>query len=289
MNLGTNRPYRKRTMTAVPAMVAVAALLAGCASLETRFDADVADEFRRQGSSKPETLSEGDIALLPETVKRYIRYSGSVGKEKIRNMRISFSSEMFRTPGGAPLKASSRQYNFYGDLGRLFLMNARMFGLPVVARHLYREEKATFIVRAASLFTMVDASGTDLSKTETVTLLNDMCVFAPAALVDGRLQWRELSARETEVTLTNGPYTVSATLTFGENGELTDFVSLDRSALQDDGSFKAEPWSTPVSRYRNIRGRRIPTYGETIWRRETGDFVYGRFTLVDIEYNVDGL
>ena len=65
-----------------------------------------------------------------------------------------------------------------------------MFGLPVRALHVYRAEAATFQVRVASLVNMVDQSGEGISRAETVTVLNDLCFFAPGALVDPRLAGR---------------------------------------------------------------------------------------------------
>ena len=74
---------------------------------------------------------------------------------------------------------------------------------------------------------------------------------------------------------------------FNEKGELINFVSDDRSALQDDGTIKLARWSTPVGNYKEIDGRRIPTYGETIWNYPEGDFTYGKFKLKSIQYNVN--
>jgi len=95
-------------------------------------------------------------------------------------------------------------------------MKARMFGLPVRALHIYREEQATFQVRAARLVTIVDQSGESISRAETVTVLNDMCIFAPGALVDPRLAWEPVDDRTATVTFTNGRRRVSATLLFNE-------------------------------------------------------------------------
>jgi hypothetical protein len=87
--------------------------------------------------------------------------------------------------------------------------------------------------------------------------------------------------------LTNGAFKVSAKLLFNEKGELINFVSDDRSALQDDGTLKIYRWTTPVNDYKEFEGRRIPTYGEATWHYPDGDFTYGIFRLKDIKYNVN--
>jgi len=165
-------------------------------------------------------------------------------------------------------------------------MKSSMFLIPFRIFHSYTDEKATFVVRIASLFNAVDLAGKDLTTAETVTLLNDMCIFAPGTLADKRLSWKEINPVSSRVTIETGPYRVSAVLYFNEKGELINFISEDRYALQDDGSLKKFKWSTPVRDYKEINGRKIPTYGETIWHYPEGDFIYGRFSLKDIKYNV---
>ena len=184
------------------------------------------------------------------------------------------------------MKSYSVQYNFYGNYARLFLMKAGKMSIPFRALHVYRDHQATFQVKVAGLFKVVDIKGEELTKAETVTLLNDMCIFAPGSLTDSRLTWTELSALSAKVTLTNGKYIVSAILYFDQTGELINFVSDDRSALQDDGTMKEVRWSTPVSDYKEFEGRKIPTVGKTIWHYTEGDFTYGVFRLRSITYNV---
>jgi hypothetical protein len=165
-------------------------------------------------------------------------------------------------------------------------MKARKMCIPFLAKHFYSQQQATFVVRVAGMFKVVDIKGEELTTAETVTLLNDLCLFAPGALTDRRLSWKEIDALSCEVTLLNGRFRVSARLFFNEKGELINFISDDRSALQDDGTIKQARWSTPVGEYREMDGRLVPTYGETIWHYPEGDFTYGKFRLKDIQYNV---
>jgi hypothetical protein len=45
-------------------------------------------------------------------------------------------------------------------------------------------------------------------------------------------------------------------------------------------------FSTPVTDYKNINGINVPTYGEAIWHYPDGEFVYGKFSLKTIHYNL---
>ena len=259
---------------------------AGCKSGQEVFNNKVSNELSIQPVGSEEPLTENDIAHLPLPVRKYVEYSGAIGKSKPKNVHIVFDAKMVSKPGAAPMTASSEQYNFFGSYTRLFLMKAKKMFIPFIASHTYIEEKATFVVRVANLFNVVDIKGDELTTAETVTLLNDMCVFVPGNLYDKRLTWKEIDSLSSEVTLQNGRFRVSAILYFNEKGELINFVSDDRSALQDDGTMKKARWSTPVSEYREFDGRIIPTYGETIWNYPEGDFKYGTFTLKSIKYNI---
>lgn len=266
-------------------MVSLAAFT-GCKSVQGVYTSKVKNEFIKQPPGSEETLTEKDIEHLPLPIRRYIEYSGAIGKGKPQNVHITFEAKMVSKPGAAPMSATSEQYNFFGSFTRLFLMKASKMLIPFRACHVYCNETATFVVRVANLFNVVDVKGEDLTTAETVTLLNDMCIFVPGNLYDKRLSWKDLDSLSCAVTIENGKYKVSAMLYFNEKGELINFVSDDRSALQDDGTMKKARWSTPVSDYKEIDGRRIPTYGETIWNYPEGDFTYGVFKLRSIKYNV---
>lgn len=244
------------------------------------------EEFTLQPVTEERILSKQETAHLPSCVQKYLEYTGAIGKSKPQNVCIEFDAEMYRKPGDKPMKSNSVQYNFYGNYSRLFMMKASKMGIPFRAIHLYIKEQASFQVKVAELFTVVDISGEELTKAETVTLLNDMCIFAPGSLIDKRLTWKEIDSLSAKVILTNGKYIVSAILYFNEAGELVNFISDDRSALQDDGSMKQVRWSTPVSAYQEFEGRKIPTVGKTIWHYPEGDFTYGVFMLKRIKYNI---
>lgn len=255
-------------------------------SLDRRWEAAVAEELARNQEADNAPLTEADLAALPAPVQRYVRASGAIGRPRPRSMRLDMDAVMIRKPGGPGMPATSSQVNVFDRPSRLFLMKARMFGLPVRALHLYRGEDATFQVRVASLVNMVNVRGDEISSSETVTVLNDMCAFAPGALADPRLTWGAIDERTAGVTFTNGSRCVTATLVFNDLDELVDFWSDDRPE-GGDGHFVPARWNTPLSDYRVIDGLRLPTRGSAAYARPDGPFTYGEFTLRSIVYDVD--
>jgi hypothetical protein len=257
----------------------------GCTNLRAKYDARLLDEHRAQPLVTTSLLEEAALAHLPPPVQRFVRRSGAVGRPRVQNFRAEFEAKMFRKPGGAAMPATSVQVNFLARPTRLFHMKARMAGLPVQAYHVYADAQATFRVRVASLVDVVDQKGDVLSEAETVTVLNDMCFFAPGSLVDPRIGWEPIDDRTVKATFTNGPRRGSAVLHFNERDELVDFVSEDRPEFRD-GEYRRHPWSTPIEGYRVIDGLRLPTRGAAVYKHPEGDFTYGRFVLKSIAFDV---
>lgn len=253
-------------------------------------DADYAARFRSALADAPTPstapLTEAQISHLPTPVQRYLRVTGAMGKPPVQNMQLGFDAEMFQAPGQAGMRGPVQQVNTVHRLRRLFFMRTRMFLLPVMVLHDYHDAQASMTVRLASLFNVVDLHNEALARTETVTVLNDLCFFAPSNLVDPRLVWQAVDEQHVRVSFTNGPHQVSAELVFNDAGELVNFISNDRGALQRDGSLRLLRWSTPMRDYREFDGRRVPTQGEAIWHYPEGDFVYGRMVLTQIRFNV---
>lgn len=256
-----------------------------CSSSKDKFEVIKSEEFAAQPVKSSTIITENDITYLPECVQKYLRYTGALGKVKPQNVYIEFDADMFQKKGDKPMKSTSIQYNFFEKYTRIFYMKASKMLIPFYALHIYKNEEATFQVKVADLIKVVDEYGDGLTKAETVTLLNDICVFAPGALIDSRITWNEIDSLSTKVTLNNGKFNVSAILYFNYKGELINFISDDRLALEVDGSMKPIRWTTPISNYKEFDGRMIPTYGEAIWNYPDGDFTYGIFSLKKIKYN----
>lgn len=133
---------------------------------------------------------------------------------------------------------------------------------------------------------MVDARGAELTRAETVTPFNDLCVLAPGALVDADVAWQPVDAHRAVGRFTLGAHTITAELRFDDDGDLVDFVSDDRAAASPDGrTFTRMRWTTPVRDHARVGPARVPTRGETRWHPDSGAWTYGEFTLTSLVYN----
>jgi hypothetical protein len=237
----------------------------------------------------PAVVREADLEGLPPPVARYLRAIGAVGRPRVVAYQLRFSGRIRSDPGSPWMPFTADQRSAVDGPTRLFLMRARMRGLPVQAFHRYQAGRATMRVRLGGVIPVADASGEVMDVSETVTVLNDMCLLAPATLLDRRIAWTPLDDRSARARFTVNAHTVSATLSFGDEGLLTDFVSDDRSRASADGkSFTRLRFSTPVHEYREFDGLRLAAFAEARWQGPGVDFAYGEFRLHQVTYNGSG-
>jgi hypothetical protein len=251
-------------------------------------------EYRRRASTALDTphgslvVTEADLARLPAAVAAYVRQSGALGQPRVQTFRAQFHGRIRSGPAKPWMSFTGEQVNTYGPKpDRLFLMDAELLGLPVEVLHVFTAGAATMRVKALSLFPMVNASGPEMDRAETVTIFNDLCVLAPAALIDAPATWQVLDDQHVRGTYTYGANTVTAELSFNDDHELVDFVSDDRTAVSSDGgkTFKPQRWSTPISGYHKLGSSYLGTIGEARWNAPEGEFAYLEFNLDDITYN----
>jgi hypothetical protein len=257
----------------------------GPSSFRAAYEREVAQGLHR--SVAMPLLSEADLAPLPSAVQRYVRLSGAVGQPRVQNFRARFHGQIRSGPNARWMSFTGEQHNFYDQPSRLFLMSASMFGIPIQAFHRFVGPSATMRVKAAAVATIVDAKGPEMDEAETVTLFNDLCVFAPGALIDPGIQWHVTNSRTITASFTRLSHTIVADLSFNDAGDLTNFVANGRGAMSADGKvFTRMRWSTPLSDYRGFGSHRLMGQGEGIWHAPDGDYSYLRFYLDAIEYNV---
>jgi hypothetical protein len=142
-------------------------------------------------------------------------------------------------------------------------------------------------VKMVGAIPMVHARGEVMDRSEAVTIFNDMCLLAPATLLDPRIAWEPVDARAVRARFTDGEQTIFATLLFGDDGLLTNFISDDRSRSSADGkTFTRIRFSTPVRDSRDFGPARLGAHGDARWTLPDGEFTYGEFDLQEVQYNV---
>ena len=248
------------------------------------FEQDVDAALARAAPLQP--VARADLASLPGPVERYLRIVGVVGQPRVANVCARLHGRIRSGPAARWIQLTAEQYNVARPAARFFYLHGSMFGIPIHGYHRYVDGSATMTIKAAGLVTIVDAAGEDMTVSETVTLFNDMCVLAPAMLLDAPIAWEPIDARTTRARFLNTGRTIDATLSFAESGELIDFRSDDRRQIASDGrAARRMGWSTPLHAYRSFGPVRLASGGEARWHEPDGDYDYIELTFDSVQYN----
>ncbi len=259
----------------------------GPLSLSAEFDHDLKRLWPWAAAAARGPIMEGDLALLPDPVQRYLRRAGVVGQLPVTDFRATWTGRIRSDPDSAWMTFTADQLDIVDTPQRFFLMDARMKGIPVAVLHAFDRDGATMRVRLLSVRTMVDAKGAALTHAETVTLFNDWCCLAPGALLSPDITWDPIDNRRAAAHFTLGVNTVTAELRFDDSGDLVDFVADGRGAMSADGrTVTPLRWSTPLRDYAQVGPARLATTAEVKWHPDSGAWTYGEFALTSLAYNV---
>lgn len=265
--------------------VAFGFLCQGPYSLRAEYDRDVERHVRAAASAGP--VTEADLAHLPAPVQRYLRLAGVVGKARVRNFRVGMHGRIRNGREGRWMPFVAEQYNVVAPATRLFYLDASIYTIPAQGYHRYVGSSASMRVKAAALVPAVAAAGAEMTQGETVTMLNDMSILAPATLIEPTITWEAVDGCTARACFTNAGHAIRAELSFNEAGELTNFVSDDRFQASPDGTtMRLVRWSTPIRGYRTYGAMRLPSGGEGRWHDAEGEYAYIDVKIDDVQYNV---
>lgn len=257
--------------------------------LKRTYEKEVKTALENEGIVESEMLTQKDIKYLPQPVQKFLIHVGVVGQEKVHSFRAIAEGEIKMNRDSDWTKIKIEQYNFTGSkLVRLFYLRMKMYGIPIYALHSYTDKGASMVGKLAGLFNVINTKGNVMRISDTITLLNDMCLFAPAALIDERISWEQIDENTVNAIFKTEYCTITATLYFNEKNELIKFTSEDRYYDNGDGTYQKAKWTTPFKDYKEINGLLLPSYGEAIYNLQDGDYSYCKFTNIkSVVYNVE--
>jgi hypothetical protein len=230
-----------------------------------------------------DAIHEAELAPLPDSAQRYLRFMGVLGRPRIWSFQVAFTGRFRRSREDAWRKCATWQYNTYLPLTRIFLIRIRFAGIaPVFGWDTYTHGRGRMLIRLLDLVTIGDGIGPEYDIGELVTYLNDGILIAPSMLLVPEVRWSRVDASSFDIALTDHGRTVSARVITDERGAPIDFITTDRfyADPNDPHHLVRAQWTTPVEGWQAIDGRHLPTRGKAIWQMPDGPFAYADFTLV---------
>lgn len=258
------------------------------AAANSLFDRQVAKEVGElYGSStenKNEIITIEDLAGLPPCVRKWMERSQVVGKEKISTVRLKQKGLMRLTVDQPWMPFEAQQYFAVDQPG--FVWKAKVKMNPLLyftGRDRYFQGHGEMNIKALSLLTVVNASGSsEMDQSTLLRYLAEMMWFPTAALND-YIKWEEVDDNSARATMTYMGVTGSGVYTFDDNSDLASFFA--KRYREENGQYVMAPWGGVVRGYNEFNGIRISSKTDVIWKLETGDFHWFQCEITDIDYN----
>lgn len=227
------------------------------------------------------TVTEEMLADLPEPVRRYLRYTGVVGKPFPSTIRLRQKGRMRPGPAQPWMPLDAEEHYSVQPPGFVWAGVLHLGPLPLGrARDMYAEGAGRMLVKVASLWPVVDASGEKVDQNGMTRYLSEMIWF-PAAFLAGNISFQAVDDSTARVTLTDHGRTATGTLFIDQQGRLTDFVA---QRYRTSDASNPDTWSTPITSYGEFEGLRLPVRGPAIWKSPEGDYEYIEVTITDLHY-----
>ena len=235
-----------------------------------------------------ELVTEADLSGLPAPAQRYLRFMGVLGRRRDSSFSAHFHGRFRRSPGARWMPCEAWQYNSGVEVARIFLLRVRFGGvLSMAARGIYLRGHGRMTGKLLGLVRVVDAKGPEFDVGELVPYVNDAVLMAPSLLLGPRTSWSAVDDESFNLTFTDADHRITARVFVDERGAVHDFTSTDKMAALPAGLVRAL-WHTPVSGWRAVDGRQLPTRGSSTFDVEDGPYTYAEFEFDSdsVVYNV---
>lgn len=238
-------------------------------------------------------VCKADLDGLPAAARRFLTYSGVLGRPRTRSVRAHATGAFRRAPGARWMPCEAWQYDACLGVRRVFHMRLRYLGfLPLLVRDTYEEGRGHMLGRLLDLVPVVDEDDDRVTTGELVTYLNDALLLAPSMLLSPEVEWVEVDDASFDVSLTDRGRTVTGRAFVDPDGRLVDFSTEDRwvslSKAGEAPRWTRARWSTPTRGVRTVHGRTVVAGGQAVWHLPEGDFAYADLTFDRVEYDAAG-
>lgn len=261
----------------------VAFVTIGYSSVYKTFKIEVNTLLEKTGTTSKDLITEADIQHLPEPVQRYLRYTGIIGKERIHTVRLKQQGQIRMKPEDKWMPIEAEEYYTVDKPSFVWYGKAKIFPfLAMTARDKYIDGKGNMWIKLTPFITIANETGPGMDQGSLMRYFNEMMWF-PTAFLHENITWETIDDTSVKATIHDHGHKESCTLYINEHGQLTNFVA---KRYRED---TMDTWSTPLTKYGEFHGLRLPLEGEAVWHLESGDFSYIKLTITDIEYNVAGM
>lgn len=265
-------------------VLGVSAILFGYSNFQNLVHKETKKILNQNAVNENKTLSEKDIGLLPEPVKKWLRNSGAVGKPFINVGKVTQKAEMKMKPEQEKwMTATATQYTTIDTPAFIWTVDVKMNSLMnFQGRDKFENGKGEMLIKLNSLLNIVDGKGEKLDEGSLQRYLGEM-VWFPSLAVSPYVTWEQMDDVTAKATMTYKGNKGSGTFYFNTYGDFIKFSAL-RFKGNEPGAKRYE-WVLLVDDYRTFEEIKVPSKLTATWKLENQDWTWLKLEIADIKYN----
>jgi len=240
----------------------VSSVIVGSITFNKKIKNEVEQIFKKNKETKPELVTEAEIERLPEPVRRYLRYTQIIGKEKIRTVRLK-QGGYFRTKENQkwrPIKA--KQYFNLDSVEFVWIGKVKFApSLSIYAKDEFVSGQGNLVVKLLGLIKVVEAKGYEIDQGEILRFLGEG-IWSPSMFIKDYIQWQALDDKSAQATINIKGISASAVFHFNERGQITRITA--KRYREVEGKFELEDWEIPIIEYKMFNGIFVPSKANVI-------------------------
>ncbi len=238
--------------------------------------------------SNERVISENDIEYLPESVKKWLRHSGAIGKKYMAAGKVVQQAEMKLKPDQENwFKANAVQYSTVDVPAFIWTVDVKMNDvIYFLGRDKFEGGEGEMLIKLNSLINLVDERGEKMNESTLQRFLGEM-VWFPSLALSPYVTWHELNDTSAMATMEYKGTKGSGTFYFNSDGDFVRFSTLRYNGNEPDA--KRFEWVLLVDQYKTFEGIKVPSRMTATWKFEKGDWTWLKLEILDIKYDENAI
>jgi Family of unknown function (DUF6544) len=255
-------------------------------SMERKIQNEVRSILSKAELTNIQTINISQLENLPQAVKKWLSYSGIVGKKEVQTVWLSQNAKMKMKPEQEKwFDAKAEQY--FTIENPAFIWSVKMKMPPffkIKGRDRFVDGKGEMLIKIFTAINIVNASGPKIDEGTLQRYLAEI-VWFPSAALSEYISWEPIDSLSSKAVMKYQDKIVSGTFYFNEEGEFKKFTTL--RYMGNEPESKKYEWVINVKETSHFNNIRIPTKMDLTWMLEDGPWTWLEIEITDIRYNED--
>ncbi len=239
----------------------------------------------------PGTVTKEEVDKLPKPVQKFLEYSGTIGKKKFKNVRLEqkgalrthFTDKWRHEERSRWLPFKAVQFISTNPPGFVWYATIKSFKSADVLM----DGKGTISTNNMGFKKNDHIAGKEVDEGSLLRFIAEMIWF-PTAMVNDYITWEAINDTSAKATIKVQDKSVSGTFIFDKEGKIINFIGERHFHAKEDHHIPGK-WETPVEKYKEVSGIKIPSFVKGIWDfdDDTKQLLFSESFISDVQYDVE--